>query len=162
MMPRTFEVVEVKDAAPFVGYLFERVFAAKPPDFPRHFVCLLHEGDGRFRVAGYAHFSRFESVWLGGGLVVDKSIYASVTKEELAGCGPNGSIGEFTVAEGIRQLGDDDPVLAYIGDPRSIVVNLNAGYVETHIPKIYACWKRRFTPEVERAICERVNRIAPF
>jgi hypothetical protein len=155
-------VIEVKDAQPFVGELFQRVFAAKPPDFPRHFVCFLNEGEGRLRVAGYAHFSRFESVWLGGGLVVDKSIYATVTKEELVGVGPNGSIGEFTVADSIRQLGDDSPVLAYIGDPRSITVNLNAGYVETHVPKIYACWKRRFAPEVERAICERVSRLAPF
>lgn len=161
-MARRFIVIEAKDAEPFVGDLFRRVFAANPPDFPRHFVCLLVEGDGRFRTAGYAHFSRFESVWLGGGLVVDKSIYASVSKEELKGVGPNGSIGEFTVADAIRQLGDEDPVLAYIGDPRSITVNLNAGYVETHVPKIYAVWKRRFPPEIERAICERVGRLAPF
>jgi hypothetical protein len=114
------------------------------------------------RIAGYAHFSRVEGAWLGGGLVVDKSVYATVTKEELVAVGSHGSIGEFTVAESIRQLGDDSPVFAYIGDPRSIKVNLDAGYVETHIPKIYAFWKRRFGSEVERAICERVNRLAPW
>ena len=161
-MTKSFMVVETKEAQPFVGYLFQRVFGASPPDYPRHFVCLLDEGGGRLRVAGYAHFSRFEGAWLGGGLVVDKAVYAAVTKEELAAVGSRGSIGEYTVSESIRQLGDDSPVFAYIGDSRSIKVNLDAGYVETHIPKIYAFWKRRYGPEVEHAICERVSRIAPW
>ena len=161
-MARSFFVIEVRDAVPFVGDLFHRVFAAAPPDFPRHFVCFLNEEGGSFRVAGYAHFSRFESVWLGGGLVVDKSIYSLTSREDRLSTGPNGSIGEFVVVEGIRLLGDDDPVFAYIGDARSITVNLNAGYTETHVPKIYAFWKRRFAPEVERALCERVARLAPF
>lgn len=161
-MARRFEVMEVKDAKPFVGELFRRVFGGDLPDFPRHFVCLLHEGEGRIRAVGYVHFSPFESVWLAGGLVVDKGVYADVSKEELAQAGANGSLGEFTMADGIRQLGDDNPVFAYIGDARSVTVNLNIGYARTHLPNLFAFWKRRFPPQTERAICERVNRLAPF
>jgi hypothetical protein len=159
---KRFEVIEVKDPKPFVGALFRRIFGGDPPEFPRHFVCLLHEGDGRIHVAGYVHFSLFESVWLAGGLVVDKAVYGTVAKADLAQVGANGSIGEFTMAEGIRQLGDDNPVFAYIGDARSVTVNLNIGYVRTHLPNVFVFWKRRFPPQVERAICDRVNRVAPF
>jgi hypothetical protein len=161
-MTQKFFVIEVDDGDRFVGHLFRTVFGGAAPAYPRHFVCFLDEGNGRFHVAGYAHFSRFEGCWLGGGLVVDKTVYPRVSASDLAACGPNNSIGEFVVADAIRQLGNDDPVFAYIGDPRSITVNLNAGYVETHIPKLYAFWKRPTSPEIQRAVCERVARLIPF
>ena len=161
-MGKRFEVIEVRDAKPYVGELFRRTFGGDLPEFPRHFVCLLHEGEGRTRACGYVHFSPFESVWLTGGLVVDKSVYQSVAKEDLAPLGTDGSIGAFTMREGIRQLDERNPVFAYIGDVRSVDVNLRIGYVATHLPNLYVFWKGRYAPEVESAICERVNRITPF
>ena len=161
-MGKLFEVVEVRDPQPYVGDLFRRTFGGDLPDFPRHFVCLMHEGAGRIRACGYVHFSPFESLWLTGGLVVDKSVYTDVAKEDLAPLGTRGSIGAFTMREGIRQLDEKSPIFAYIGDARSVEVNVGIGYAATHLPNLYAFWKKRYGAEVERAICERVNRLVPF
>jgi hypothetical protein len=161
-MERHFEVIEVQDAAWYAGDLFRRVFGAEIPTYPRHFVCLYREAAGKFRTAGYVHFSRFESVHLTGGLVVDKSLYASIPREHLAQLNPRGSIGEHVMAEGIRRLGDSAAVFALIGDARSAEVNRHVGYVATHIDQLYAFWQRDFPEEVKRLAAERVKKIAPF
>ena len=161
-MSEHFLVLEVSDAEFFAGPLFKRVFGAPPPAFPRHFVCLYRSEAGDMRSAGYVHFSAFESLYLAGGLVVDKTLYASIPKEHLDEVGPNRSIGGYVMAEGIGRLTDAAAVFAFIGDARSVTVNLAIGYVPTHIEKLYAYWKRDFPEEIRRAAAERVMRIAPF
>lgn len=161
-MTTHFHIIEIDDAAFFAGDLFRRVFGADPPDYPRHFVCLYRADDGAIRTAGYVHFSSFESMHLVGGLVVEKSLYRMVPSAHLAELGPNRSIGEYLMAEGVARLAGSAAVFAIIGDARSVEVNRNVGYVPTHLPNLYAFWKRELPEEVKRAAAERVMRIAPF
>jgi hypothetical protein len=114
------------------------------------------------RTAGYVHFSRFESVHLVGGLVIDKAIYPSIPAAHLAELGPRPSIGEFLMREGIAALGDSLAVFALIGDRRSIEVNLAVGYVPTHIDKLYAFWQQELPEDIKRLAAERVMKVAPF
>ena len=160
-MPEHFSIIEVEDAAFYAGELFKRVFGGEIPDFPRHVVCLYRSDAGSFRTAGYVHFSPFESMHLAGGQVVDKSLYGLIPAEHLDEL-PNRSIGQFVMSEGIRRLADSAVVWAYIGDPRSVAVNRNVGYVPTHVEKLFAFWKRDFPEEIKRAAAERVMKVAPF
>jgi hypothetical protein len=161
-MTSHFRLLEVDDAAFFAGELFKRVFGGEIPTYPRHFVCLYQVRPGELRTAGYVHFSRFESMHLVGGLVVDKAIYPSIPAEHLAELGRRPSIGEFLMREGIAALGDSVAVFALIGDRRSVEVNLSVGYVPTHIDKLYAFWQRDLPDNVKRLAAERVMKIAPF
>jgi hypothetical protein len=114
------------------------------------------------RTAGYIHFSAFESVYLAGGLVIDKTLYPLLSKEDLAELGPRPSMGEYTMREGIALLTDSVAVFASIGIPRSVELNLNVGYVRTHIADLFAVWQREVPPELQRAITDRVARLLPF
>lgn len=160
--PKRFSVLEVPDATFLAGHLFRTVFGCDIPAMPRHFVCLYQSSPGTFEAAGYVHFSPFEGVWLAGGLLANKALYPHIPKEHLAELGPRPSIGEYVMREGIERLGECYAVLAYIGDPRSIAVNRDVGYVPTHVENIYACWRKAVPPGIQRAIAERVARVAPF
>ncbi len=163
-MPMTghFTLLEVADAAFYAGELFRRTFAADLPTYPRHFVCLYRVRPGELRTAGYVHFSRFESMHLAGGLVVDKAIYSIAPPGHLAELGPRPSIGEYVMREAIAALGDSLAVFANIGDARSVELNRNVGYVPTHIDQLYAYWQAALSDEVKRLAAERVMKIAPF
>lgn len=157
-----FLVVETDHAEYFAGELFRRVFGQELPAHPRHFVSLYAAGGGRIRVAGYVHFSTFESVHLAGGLVVDRALYDEIPAAHLQELAPCRSIGEHLMKQGILALPESPAVFAYIGDPRSIEVNERVGYVRTHLENLYAYWRRDMPPDVRRLIAERVMRVAPF
>lgn len=161
-MSEHFQLIEVADATFYAGALFHSVFGAGIPTYPRHFVALYQVRPGELRTAGYVHFSCFESVYLVGGLVVDKSLYPLIPPAHLAELGPRPSIGEYLMREGIAALGDSLAVFAFIGDRRSVEVNLNVGYVATHIDQLYAYWRRPLPEEVKRLAAERVFKLAPF
>jgi hypothetical protein len=159
-----FRVIEVgtEQAEFLAGDLFRTVFAQPLPAHPRHFVSLYRVKNGAFRVAGYVHFSRFESVHLAGGLVVDRALYGEIPPEHLRELTPCRSIGEHLMKQGILSLPDSPAVFAFIGDPRSIDVNERVGYVRTHLQNLYAFWRRDVPPDLRRLIAERVMRVAPF
>ena len=157
-----FSMIEPPEGEFLAGHLFRTAFGVDPPAAPRHFVTLYQSQPGRFEAAGYVHFSPFESVWLAGGLVANKALYASIPREHLAELGPRASIGEYTMREGILRLGETIGVFASIGVPRSVVVCRDVGYEPTHIEELFACWRREVSPEIRRAIAERVARVRPF
>ena len=155
-------MIEVPDARYFAGELFRDAFKSELPDYPRHFVALYQPRPGEFRTAGYIHFSLFESVYLAGGLVIDKTLYPLLSKDDLAELGPRPSMGEYTMREGIARLTDSVAVFASIGIPRSVEVNLNVGYSRTHLGTLFAFWQRPVPPDIQRAITDRVARLLPF
>jgi hypothetical protein len=159
---KKFSMLEVPDARFLAGDLFRDAFKSEIPSYPRHFVALYQVRPGEFRTAGYIHFSAFESVYLAGGLVIDKTLYPLLSKEDLAELGPRPSMGEYTMREGIALLTDSVAVFASIGIPRSVELNLNVGYVRTHIADLFAVWQREVPPELQRAITDRVARLLPF
>ena len=160
-MGAKFSIMELDDAGYLAGELFRRTFGSALPEYPRHFVTLYESSPGTYRTAGYVHFSPFEGVYLAGGLIADKAVYPSVAKGDLAELGPRPSIGEFTMREGIARL-DGAAVFAYIGDPRSVAVNLNVGYVATHVDNLFVFWKTNMPADIQRAVVDRVARLVPF
>jgi hypothetical protein len=157
-----FTMLEVPDARFLAGDLFRSAYKSEIPGYPRHFVALCELRPGEFRTAGYIHFSAFESVYLAGGLVIDKTLYPQLTKEDLAQLGPRPSMGEYTMREGIAMLKDSVAVFASIGIPRSVELNINVGYSRTHLPTLFAFWQREVPPGDQRAITDRVARLLPF
>jgi hypothetical protein len=159
-----FRIIEAgTDQAEFLaGDLFLRVFGHPLPNYPRHFVCLHRADNGIMRTAGYVHFSRFESVHLVGGLVVDRALYGDIPAEHLEELAPCRSVGEYLMKEGIHALPDSAAVFAYMGDRRSIEVNERVGYVRTHLENLYAYWRQDVPPDLRRLLAERVMRVAPF
>jgi hypothetical protein len=161
-VPRHFLVTETHDAEFLAGDLFRRVFGQPIPDYPSHFVCLHGADDGTLRTAGYVHFSAFESVHLVGGFVVEREIYRGAARAHLGELRPSRSIGEHLMREAIGALPASNAVFAFMGDRRSIEVNERVGYERTHLPNLYAFWRRELTEDEKRAIAERVLRVTPF
>lgn len=161
-MQRHFLVTEAHDPAFLAGDLFRRVFGQPIPDYPSHFVCLHRADDGALSTAGYVHFSTFESVHLVGGFVVDRELYRRLPSGHLEELRPSLTIGEHLMREAIRALPPSNAVFAFMADRRSIEVNERVGYVPTHLPNLYAFWRRDLASDARRAIAERVLRVTPF
>ncbi|HUI99014.1 MAG TPA: hypothetical protein VLY46_02210 [Usitatibacter sp.] len=161
-MPAHFLVTETHDAAFLAGDLFRRVFGQPIPGYPSHFVCLHRADDGALRTAGYVHFSAFESVHLVGGFVVDREMYRGAARAHLEELRPSLTIGEHLMREAIRALPSSNAVFAFMGDRRSIEVNERVGYERTHLPNLFAFWRRDLPGDAKRALAERVMRVTPF
>src|SRR5439155_19070266 len=87
-------IEEVDDATALAGDLFRRTFAHPIPDFPRHFVAFSRLADGSSQVAGYIHYSAWETAgWLCGGLCVDSAAYNRASPADAAAWKHAGGIG---------------------------------------------------------------------
>lgn len=157
-----FLVTETDDAPFLAGDLFRRTFGQSIPDHPSHFVCLHRADDGTLRTAGYVHFSAFESVHLVGGFVVERELYRGAARTHLEELRPALTIGEHLMREAIRALPASNAVFAFMGDRRSIEVNERVGYARTHLPNLFALWRKELPEDAKRAIAERVMRVTPF
>jgi hypothetical protein len=61
-----------------------------------------------------------------------------------------------------NRLDEVDAVFAYMGEKRSIRVNLRVGFVPTQHPHLHVLWKRPCSPERMQALIEKVAARGPF
>jgi hypothetical protein len=154
-------IVEVNDARALAGTLFERNFKTAIPDFPRHFV-LVDRGRGEpGTVIGYVHHTPFGEAYLAGGLVVAALEFRRLDERTAAAVRGEGGLGEWIMRASCASL-DGDAVFAYMGDAKSIRVNLRVGFVPTAHRYLHVLWKRALPPERMRAIVERVAALGAF
>ncbi|MFT3820582.1 MAG: hypothetical protein QM750_23695 [Rubrivivax sp.] len=123
-------VIEVDDAEPVAGALFERTFRATIPRVPRHFVLLL-EADGAAPVTlGYVHQTPFEGgvAHLSGGLIADAWQFRRLSGQAQAAIRERGGIAEWLMRDSIRLCQPCKAFYACIGDAKSRTVNERVGF----------------------------------
>ena len=148
-------LIEVSDATALAGPMFAKAFKADIPRFPRHFV-LLFRGSGTPSVIGYVHHTRFGDAYLAGGLVVRALHFRKLDHETAALVRKEGGLAEWIMRTTCGWLDAVDAVFAYMGEKRSIRVNLRVGFVPTQHPHLHVLWKRPCSPQRMRALIEKV------
>jgi len=153
-------LVEVDDAAPLAGALFARSFKAVIPDFPRHFVIVDRARAGQDAI-GYVHHTPCGDAYLAGGLVVSALEFRKLDARTAQAVRGEGGLGEWIMRASCASL-DGDAVFAYMGDAKSIRVNLRVGFAPTAHRYLHVLWKRELTQERRRAIVEQVAALGAF
>jgi hypothetical protein len=142
--------------------LFQAKFQQPPPDFPEHFVVGVDDAAGR-RVLGYVHYSRFEDVYLGGGLCVDTAALRSLTVAQRLAIKQAGSVSEMLMGTAKRFLHQRCVALfGYVGDAKARLVDFRAGYVETGRPFLIVNWCQALSETEKAAIIAKVAAVGPF
>jgi hypothetical protein len=156
-------IEEVDDATALAGDLFRRTFAHPIPDFPRHFVAFARTAGGASFVAGYIHYSAWESAgWLCGGLCVDADSYARAAPAEAAEWKRAGGIGEIILRDTFARLTDRLAIFGYCGDARQWQHDLNVGFVPAGPPRMLVHWNEAVPPAEQARLVARVAALGPF
>jgi hypothetical protein len=159
----TIRIEEVDDAERLAGALFRRSFGHPIPTFPRHFVAFGRDAAGGSRVAGYVHYTAFDTtVWLCGGLCADRDAYARATPDDAAQWKRAGGIGEMILRATFPLLVDRPAVFSTCGDPKQWQHDLNAGFEPAGPPNLLVHWTRPLPDAERRRLIEQVAALPPF
>lgn len=162
LQPSHLQVIEVDDAAPYAGPLFQRIFKQPIPDFPRHFVLLYQPPGEDIRTLGYVHHMIFDTGYLAGGLVVDGNEFRKLDKRTQDELMKRGGMGQWVMSESCRMLQPCDGFYAYIGDDKSRDVNARIGYKLVHPPYLYVFASQGVPAERLDALTAKVVALGPF
>lgn len=155
-------LIEVSDASALAGPLFRQAFRADIPRFPRHFVLLRRAADLGPLVMGYVHYTKNGRAYLAGGLVVAAMEFRRLDTDTADLVRKEGGLAEWTMRTTCSWLNDADAVFAYMGDAKSIRVNLRVGFVPTEHKYLHVLWKGALDPDGRQALVERIAAVGPF
>ena len=155
-------LVEVLDARPLAGDLFRRHFNAAIPLFPRHFVLVDRARPEGAPAIGYVHHTRFGDASLAGGLVVSALEFRRLDGATAAAVRAEGGLAEFVMRASCASIEGVAAVFAYMGDTKSIRVNLRVGFVATEYKYLHVLWKGDLAEDRRSAIVARVGALGAF
>lgn len=153
-------IIEVRNAAPRAGALFQRTFSAAIPDFPRHFM-IVPVHDHTAAALSYVHYTQCGTGWLAGGLVADSMRLRHLDRATTEAVRRQGGFAEWLMRATCAAL-DGDAAFALIGDRRSETVNERVGFVRTGHPHLWVLWKRPLEPREKQRLVDRVLAVGTF
>lgn len=156
------QIVEVEDASPFVGELFQRRFVAQVPDFPRHFVALYSDNQKHWQALGYVHQTEHKGSYLCGGLVMDNFLYRHVKAQHRQRIAQAGGVAELLLRRSFALLGDCDAIWGYVGDKQARKVDLRVGFEATEHPYLMVVWRRPFSTKKKAAMIQEFIQLGAF
>jgi hypothetical protein len=159
-----FPMLEVDDAQPLAGRLFERFFGHATPSYPRHFVLLYcpNKALGTHRTVAYVHQLPFGEVHLAGGMFVDERSYRALPSELYAEIRQEGGFGTMVLRESIARLGDSPAAFAYVGEPRSRRAVIRAGFVDAGEKHLMVYWRKPLSHSERIRLIQSVAAHGPF
>ena len=123
----------------------------------------LQAADGSSQVAGYIHYSAWETAgWLCGGLCVDGAAYARASPSDAAAWKRAGGIGEIILRDTFARLTDRVAIFGYCGDARQWQHDLNVGFEPAGPPRMLVHWNRVVPAALRARLIERVAALGPF
>jgi hypothetical protein len=155
-------IEETAGAEFYIGDLFRRRFGSDPPDFPRHYVAFYRQARARYLPVGYVHFTPFEDMYLGGGMVIDERLYRRMPAPHRKLIKDAGGIAETMLRETLSRLSHAPAVWGYVGDKRAEEVDLRAGFRRTEHPYVVVVWNGELSDEEKAARLQRVIALGPF
>ena len=154
--------VDDGDASSLAGSLFAKHFNLRIPTCPRHFILKSRSPPVEPSAIGYVHHTRYGDAYLAGGLLVEAMHFRKLDSETAGLVRRQGGLAEWLMRTTCNWLDDVDAVFAYMGEKRSIRVNLRVGFVATEHPHLHVLWKRPCSPQRKQALIEKVAARGPF
>jgi hypothetical protein len=157
-----FYTTEVASGKFFAGELFQRSFAAPPPDEPSHYVAFYREHPLIFRTLGYIHFRAYRGVYLGGGLCIDPHAYRRLPPEHRRLLRTTGGIAEQLLRFGIDALHEVPAHFVYVVDSRSERIVRRVGFVPTEHQYLLVRWNQAIAAGEQQRLIRMVAELGPF
>jgi hypothetical protein len=154
------EEVDQVEAERLAASLFRKSFGDALPSFPRHFV--LQAPDAVTDALGYVHFTAFGNAYLGGGLCVDAVAFRRLDALLRAAIRHHGGLGEILMRRALGRLSGASAVFGFVGDRRSLDLNLRIGFEQADCQHIIVRWLRPLPEAERRALLEKVVSYGPF
>ena len=164
MLPPSIVLTEVAHGNRLLGDLFQRKFGGSAPDYPHHLVAFHVPADGSgLRVVSYAHFNPFGDVCLVGGVCTDGEVVRALAPVEQEQIRAAGGVYFHLVRYGFSRFRDKFAAFfGYVGDARSMEVNLAAGFQSTDHPHLIIN-PRDGLPDLHvKALTAKVLALGPF
>jgi hypothetical protein len=157
-------IITEVDAGPAIaGHIFARKFGEAPPDFPHHLVGFLRIAEDHLVPATYLHLWLRDGVGLVGGVCTDGRAFAALDDAQRARVHAAGGVYLQVVRACFARFGDRcDAFFGLVGDPRSMAVNLQAGFEPTGHDKLIAHWHRPLGEARKAELVERVRGFGAF
>lgn len=156
------QLIEVDDAAPLAGDLFQKSFNDVIPDFPKHFVLIALNGNNHSLTLGYVHFTHHRSMYLGGGMCVDIHALRQLPKSIRAQLNQQGGVAYTMLSEAVKQLNNCDAVFGYVGHKGAYKIDMAVGFEQTPHQHLIVYWKNDLTETQKLTIIEQANEVGPF
>jgi len=157
-----FYITEVASGQFFASELFQRSFAAPPPDEPKHYVAFYREKPLLFRTLGYIHFRAYRGVYLGGGLCIDPHAYRRLPEEHRRLLRATGGIAEQLLRTGIDASKEVPAHFVYVGDLRSERIVQRVGFVHTEHQYLLVRWNQSIAASEQQRLIKMVAELGPF
>ncbi len=154
--------IEVADAEPLAGELFQRSFNAEIPDFPKHFVFLASIESGLSLTLGYVHFTRAESIFLCGGMCVNTRSMRYLDKQLRQKIKAAGGPAYIMLSSSLKQLKQHEAVFGYVGHKGSYRIGMAEGFAPTHHQHLIVNWQEPVTDKRKLQLIQQAHELCPF
>lgn len=156
-------ITEVDDAGFLVGGLFQRKFAAPPPDVGHHLVALYGDPRESLRLAGYSHMRPFGDVYLSGGSCSNGETIRAMDPVHRDAIHAAGGIWYLILKYAFMRYADCcDAFFGHCGDRRALEVATAAGFVSAGHEHLIAHWHKPLHENIRRALVAKVHALGPF
>ncbi len=155
-------LIEVADAEPIAGKLFEKSFKAPIPDFPKHFVLVAIDNNKKQLTLGYVHFTKHQNMYLGGGMCVNTTALRQLPKALRKQLNQQGGVAYTMLSEAVKQLDDCDAVFGYVGHKGAYKIDLAVGFEQTQYQHLIVYWKQPLSFSEQEKIIKEANKVGPF
>ncbi|MGB0134651.1 hypothetical protein [Dokdonella sp.] len=159
-----FIVVNEADRGPsFAADVFLRKYRLPVPEFPHHVLAWFREGDGRFSVACYIHFTDCGDILLGGGACTDDRVLRRMSREQRDCIRASGGLYLHTLKWALRHFGARySAVFGYCGDALAERVDRAAGFESTRHDHLLVYWTREVDQALRKQMVAKANSFIPF
>ncbi len=156
------KLIEVEDAEPLAGALFQKSFHNEIPDFPKHFVLVSEGKQKEVTTLGYVHFTQHENIYLGGGMCVNTQALRKIPKNLRAQLNHRGGVAYTMLSEAVKQLNDCDAVFGYVGHKGAYKIDLAVGFEQTQHQHLIVYWKKQLSEQQQQTIIQKAHEFGPF
>lgn len=156
------DLIEVEDAEPMAGELFQKSFNSPIPDFPKHFILLAEKNAKAPLVLAYAHATKLKNIYLGGGMCVDYKAIRSLPKSIRKDLSKQGGVAYSLLTASVQKLTDCDAVFAYVGHQAAYKIDLAVGFKPTQHKHLIVYWKKQLDETKQNQLIELAHQQGPF
>ncbi|MBN8727927.1 MAG: hypothetical protein J0H15_09545 [Xanthomonadales bacterium] len=158
-----FTITEVDHAGFIAGALFQRKFAAPPPDERRHLAAFYRGADGALHLAGYSHMRPFGEVYLSGGSCSEGATIRLMQPAHREAIQAAGGVWFLVLKYAFERYADCcDAFFGHCGDRRALEVATAAGFEAAGPEHLIAHWHKPLHPVIRRALVAKVHALGPF
>ena len=156
-------VGEVERGDRFVRGLFQRKFAAPPPEFGHHLIAFHARSDGSYVPAAYLHLWKQGTIGLVGGGCTDGHVLRAMSAAEREAVNAAGGLLLQMLGFCFAKFeGDLEAFFGHCGDARAKEVDLRAGFLETRVPFLLVRPNRELAPGRAEELLRQAEAIGRF